>query len=668
MEREIALIDPQAGVGRRWRRLVVPAALVALAYLLYVTTLDWQSLWIDEIQAFDFINKSLRRALAYIISPEQNGPLYYFLLWCWYHVVGTTDFALRYFSALCSVLTVALIWQIARLWFDRRVAGWSGLLFAVSPFAIWYAQEAKMYALHMVLASMATLFLVQAHRRNRWPAWLGYAVSLELLAYSHFFGAFAIAAQGLVTVVISLLDMAGFKSGARRARARGAGGWPVLRSYLLTMALVALPYLPVLRFAMRILPDFTLQDISKGHVTPVHMVMELASEYTLRVSRLYVARLPLLLAALGGFLLLGLAAAWRRGWRRGVWLGGLLLLPILIFYPVSLLVPVFSPKYLSATFPFLVITLAMALDALRRLWRPLVWAGLAVMVGTAGWAHVRSLTDPAFQRSDWRATAWYLEAHAGPDDAIVVFAHYIALPMRRYYDGAAPVYSFEDDPWQPEWYYREWLQGGQDPRLMWLVLHHDQAMAPHHRLQAAAGELYPMVTGIYPNNGNIAVLGYSMRWRHDDLPARATPAAGTFANGLAIRGYTVDAEALPPVDRNFHPPSNWLHVTTYWQLAEGLSPQDAPAPDFQPYLHVVDDQGGVWAGELQRPPTVFHFDPPATWAPGAVVEAHYDVNFNPVTPPGNYRLVLGMVDGDGAPVALLGGGTEVVLRTIEVTR
>jgi hypothetical protein len=44
------------------------------------------------------------------------------------------------------------------------------------------------------------------------------------------------------------------------------------------------------------------------------------------------------------------------------------------------------------------------------------------------------------------------------------------------------------------------------------------------------------------------------------------------------------------------------------------------------------------------------------------------VNFNPVTPPGDYRLVLGMVDADGAPVPLTGGGTEVVLRGIEVTR
>ena len=241
-------------------------------------------------------------------------------------------------------------------------------------------------------------------------------------------------------------------------------------------------------------------------------------------------------------------------------------LPIAIFYPISLRVPVFSPKYLSATFPFFVMTLALALEALRRFWRPLIWAGLIGMVIVAGWANVRILTQPMYQRTNWRAAAAFLETHARPDDCIVGFADYIHRPINRYYAGAAPVYRFRADAYQPEEYYDDLERQG--CRALWLVLHQDQAMAPHNRLREAAGLRYPQITGVYPNNGQIAILGYSLDWRHATLPEHAAllPQAPQFENGLALVGYHVDTTALPPTDNLLHPPSNWLHVTTYWQM------------------------------------------------------------------------------------------------------
>ncbi len=629
-----------------WNKVRVPLLLVLLAHLLRTYTLDWQSFWIDEVQAFDFINKPLIQAFQHIISPRDNGPLYFLLLWGWHRIAGASDFALRYFSDLCSVLTIATLWKIANAWFGRRAAGWSGLLLAVSPFAIWFGQEAKMYALHMLLTTLATLFLIKAQRHNRWPLWLAYGITINLLAYSHFFGALAIAAQGILTLLT---------------------GWKqkyIMRSYLITMALVALPYLPVISFVMRVLPHFQLQDISKGFVSLPNMLRELASDYTLRVSRIQVQHPTRLHLPLASLLMLGLVEAWRRNWKRGLWLSGLLLLPLAIFYPISFKVSVFSPKYLSAMFPFFIITLGMALTALQRLWKPLIWVGLALSIGVAGWANVRTITDPTFQRSDWRTTAAYLEAHAQADDAIVVYADYLHRPIYRYYDGQAPIYRFKANAYYPEDYYQGWLQHDNDHHSLWLVLHQDQAMAPHNRLEEAAGLLYPNITGVYPNNGNIAILGYSLRWRHTTLPDQATPLVEAhFQNGLALVGYQVDATALTPTDKSLHPPSNWLHVTTYWQLWDS-----APPLNFEPFIHLVDAQGGIWGGELQRPPTVFHFDPPEQWEPSTIIEAHYDINLNPITPAGSYRLIAGLEDENGEKIPLVHGTTQAYLRDIEITK
>ena len=625
------------------------ALTVLLAFLLRTPTLDLQSFWMDEVQAFEFIDHPFTETVRLILSPEENGPLHFLLLWFWQRLTGPSDFAVRYLSDLCSVLTVAVLWRLADAWFGRRVAHLSAGLLAVSPFAIWYAQDAKMYALHMLLAASSTFLLVRATRRSAgvrkraWSLWLAYGVVLNLLGYSHFFGAFTIAAQGIAVVVTHLY----------RPR--------VIRTYLLTMAIVALPYIPVVSFALRLLPNFQIQDISKGFVTLPHMIQDLAAEYVLKVSRTYVARMSPLLVTTAAVIALGCYRAWRIAWRKAVWVLGLLILPAAIFYPISFRVPVFSPKYLSASFLMLVLCAALAIDQLATWRRALGWVGLAAAIAFNGWANGRILTDPSLQRGDWRAATAYIEAHMRPDDAIIGFADYIHRAIYRYYDGEAPVYRFKGDAYDPEPFFRNVLQRDQDHHTLWLVLHHDQAMAPHNRLRETAGLLYPQITGIYPNNGRIAVLGFNVRWRHEKLPATATPLDAAFHNGLELRGFEVDADELVPYDAAFHPPSNWIHVTTYWKRSAGGADDD-----FTPFLHLVGAEGGVWGGELLRPPTVFHRDPPSGWDREGLVEAHYDVNLNPVTPPGTYHLVLGLAHGDGSIITTTTGLPEVELTEITI--
>ncbi|MCJ7551639.1 MAG: glycosyltransferase family 39 protein, partial [Anaerolineae bacterium] len=403
----------------------IPVFAVLLAYLLRTSTLDFQSFWIDEIQAFYFIDHPLKETIKLLIAPDENGPLYFLLLWFWRRLGGPSDFAIRYLSDLCSVLTVAVMWRLARTWFNDRIADLTAVFLAISPFAIWHGQEAKMYGLHMFLAGLSTLLLIRAanrtarhspdgpnvrlrtprttktrdplcsgrcqprlrrgpapafvssvqqrgavgHRPQRiagnfrsstrtpraWPLWLGYGIILNLLGYSHFFGAFTIAAQGFALVITHLKQ--------RR----------VVRTYVLTMIIVALPYIPVVSFALRILPNFQMQDISKGFVPLRLMLHELASEYILRASRLYVEHMPRLLAYGAIAILLGTFRAWRQDWRKGLWVISLLVLPIAIFYPISFRVPVFSPKYLSATFLIFTLCLSLAVDQLARWWKPLAW-------------------------------------------------------------------------------------------------------------------------------------------------------------------------------------------------------------------------------------------------------------------------------------------------------
>ncbi|OQA15204.1 MAG: hypothetical protein BWY63_02988 [Chloroflexi bacterium ADurb.Bin360] len=152
-----------------------------------------------------------------------------------------------------------------------------------------------------------------------------------------------------------------------------------------------------------------------------------------------------------------------------------------------------------------------------------------------------------------------------------------------------------------------------------------------------------------------------MNWRHAQLPKAATPMDVAFDNGLRLVGYQVDAQRLPATERVSHPPSNWIHLTTYWQREATTIPEN-----FHLIGLLTDAGGGVWGRELGYFPTVFSFDPPAQWSPTAIIEAHLDINLNPITPPGQYQLYLALESDTGERIPLVTGGFEAPLTVIEI--
>ncbi|MBI3957654.1 MAG: glycosyltransferase family 39 protein, partial [Chloroflexi bacterium] len=132
--------------------------LILAAFTWRLAGLIQQSLWRDEVDVIWLAIRPLRETVSMFISPAQNGPLYFLLMRPWVALAGASEYALRYTSALFSLLAIGLIWQVA-----RRLLPGSGrlilantpllaaLLLALNPYQLWYSQEGKMYALVVVL-------------------------------------------------------------------------------------------------------------------------------------------------------------------------------------------------------------------------------------------------------------------------------------------------------------------------------------------------------------------------------------------------------------------------------------------------------------------------------------------------------------------------------------
>ena len=104
------------------------------------------------------------RVIRAVLLSEAHPPLYFLLLYAWTIVLGTSDIVLRLFSIVCSLACLPFVAPIAcRLGGNRAVLP-SCVLFAFSPWTIYFATEARMYSLLLlcVLAMMwASLRLCQ---------------------------------------------------------------------------------------------------------------------------------------------------------------------------------------------------------------------------------------------------------------------------------------------------------------------------------------------------------------------------------------------------------------------------------------------------------------------------------------------------------------------------
>jgi len=135
--------------------------LLMVALLLRLANLGGKSLWIDE--GFSIHEAKLPSSAIWAgVNEPNHPPLYYLALHYWPST--QTEFSARLPSALASVAGVAVLYLIARRLSNRRVALASAAILAVSPLDIWYAQEARMFALATLFILVAALGMILESR------------------------------------------------------------------------------------------------------------------------------------------------------------------------------------------------------------------------------------------------------------------------------------------------------------------------------------------------------------------------------------------------------------------------------------------------------------------------------------------------------------------------
>ena len=185
-----------AGTTRSWSAARAWTIVLALALGgLVVRLLLVRGIWVDEAISVHQAHMSLGGMLQNLRATDNHPPLYFLILWATVRLIGSGETAVHIPSIVAGTLLIPAVYLTGRELFDRRTGVVAALLTSAAPLLIWYAQEARPYALLMLFGTLALWAQVKAIRDGRTRYWVIYGALTIALIYTHYFSLIPIAIQ-----------------------------------------------------------------------------------------------------------------------------------------------------------------------------------------------------------------------------------------------------------------------------------------------------------------------------------------------------------------------------------------------------------------------------------------------------------------------------------------
>ena len=274
-------------------RCAIFVSVLALATFVRFYCLTCSSLWHDEGNSWAVAQRSFDQ-IARDAAADIHPPGYYWLLKLWAGPFDYSAWGIRSLSALSGILSVAVVYRIAleiaasvdRYRFEFIVL--ASVLAAVSPFQVFYSQEARMYAL-LALEGLTLMWALLAMGRLTGVQGLSPSVgryaALYLLAaaaglWTHYIFAVLMAAAGGAAVCWWLgtseknPEEDGFHSGDFAGTSGASSRWRPFLLFLILNLLALLAYLPWLPTGIERLLSWPSQDVSIGSIEGLRLTLQ----------------------------------------------------------------------------------------------------------------------------------------------------------------------------------------------------------------------------------------------------------------------------------------------------------------------------------------------------------------------------------------------------------
>lgn len=372
-----------AGAWLRWRVLYKPV------------------IWEDEITSASVAQKPVLGIIQWATSYDSHPPFYYMLSHLgYYHGLGILG-SIRIPSLIAGILTVPLVYVLSRELTGQLAGIVTAAMVAVSPLAVWYSREGRMYALSWLFVVLSFWLMLRA--RRSWPWVVAYAFSV----------AFALWAD--VSSVLALLPQLAYLLYTRSGQALVgyAGGW-----------ILFIPWLPHLHQQATMMRGYGFAAYPASLATwRILLGDELGASAS--YASLGAIGFPVLL--LLGYAAVAVVLAWKRPQSLPVVvamsLGPLATAVFLLSIGVQ---AVLAPRVLGFTsFGFV-----MAVAVAAHVWRPLLAVGVGLVTISA--VSVTTLEAQGSTGQSWNQIAAQLQRQAEPDDLVVYYPDDLRLAVGAY--------------------------------------------------------------------------------------------------------------------------------------------------------------------------------------------------------------------------------------------
>lgn len=390
------------------------------------------SKWWDETATQTGASRSLAQLWTQMHHIDAVHGVYYALMHPWVRLVGTSELALRFPSAVAAGVACVGVWVLGNRLHSRALGRAAAVSFAVLPRVTWFGAEARSLALTAAIAVWSTVLLIDLlsrvteSRRARGPrigwVWCGYAVLSGFGIALNIYLALLLAAHA-VTALWWL-----------RGRVR-----PVVAPWLAAAAVAVAMGAPII--ALSVGQASELPDVTASITRYVPQLV--VQQYFMGAQPALYQILVLPPVALWAWAAIGLAAL---GWllalvallRERTPAGGRVRSVVLpwIVVPVVLVVlysfvgtPMYAARYFSFTAPAAALLLGLGWLALRRLRLQVLVALLTVLLVAPVYAAQRIPT--AKHGYDWNVAASYVHTHV-PAGASVYYSPAEGNPSDAY--------------------------------------------------------------------------------------------------------------------------------------------------------------------------------------------------------------------------------------------
>ncbi len=166
--------------------------IIIVASILRFINLGSMSLSNDELSSltrvrFDSFSEMISKGVYIDVHPFGFQTFLYY----WVKIFGESPFALRFPFVIASLISIGLIYQIGRKWFNELTALLSASAFSFLILPILFSQMARMYSLGIMFSLLTVFFwsdfLFLNFYKNRNLSWWGWFISMSIALHLHYF-------------------------------------------------------------------------------------------------------------------------------------------------------------------------------------------------------------------------------------------------------------------------------------------------------------------------------------------------------------------------------------------------------------------------------------------------------------------------------------------------